>query len=89
MFVDGYGGSMKIALEYKDKGWLVQNVLASEMPDIWLQNSSVLADMVETTFVDIIVGNKDLDYFDEFVKNWLAAGGQETLDWLDAKYPAE
>ena len=45
--------------------------------------------MVETTFVDIIVGNKDLDYFDEFVKNWLAAGGQETLDWLDAKYPAE
>jgi putative aldouronate transport system substrate-binding protein len=89
MFIDGYGGSMKIALDYKDKGWLVQNVLASEMPDIWLQNSSVLADMIETSFVDIIVGNKDLDYFDEFVKNWLAAGGQETLDWLDAKYPAK
>ncbi len=88
MFVDGYGGSMKIALEYKDKGWLVQNLMGSEMPDIWLQNSSVLADMVETTFVDIIVGNRDVDYFDEFVQNWLAAGGQETLDWLNERYPA-
>ena len=89
MFVDGYGGSMKIALDYKDKGWLVQNEMGSEMPDIWLQNSSVLADMVETTCVDIIVGNRDVDYFDEFVQNWLAAGGQETLDWLNEKYPAE
>lgn len=88
MFIDGYGGSMKIALEYKDKGWMVQNVMGAEMPDIWMQNSSVLADMVETTFVDIIVGNKDLDYFDEFVQNWLNAGGQETLDWLDEQYPA-
>ena len=38
---------------------------------------------------DVKDPTEDLDYFDEFVQNWLAAGGQETLDWLDAKYPAE
>lgn len=89
MSLDGYGGSMKIALDYKEKGWLVQNLMGSEMPDIWEQNASVLGDMCKTTFVDIIVGNKDVEYFDEFVQNWLNAGGQAVLDWLDEKYPAD
>ena len=89
MYIDGYGGSMKIALDYQSKGWLVTNVMANEMPDIWLQNSSVLGDMVDTTFVDIITGNKPVDYFDTFVEEWLAAGGQATLDALDEMYPAE
>ena len=48
-----------------------------------MQNSSVLGDMVNTTFVDIIVGNQPVEYFDTFVENWLNAGGQETLDALD------
>jgi putative aldouronate transport system substrate-binding protein len=89
MFLQGEGGSMKIALDYKDKGWLVQNQMGAIVPDIWVQNSSVLADMVETTYVDIIVGNKPVDYFDEFVQNWLNAGGQKTLDELEAMHPAE
>ncbi len=88
MYADGYGGSMKIALEYKDKGWLVTNQMANELPDIWRQNSSVLGDMVDTTFVDIIVGNKPLDAFDTFVTDWLAAGGQQTLDELELIAPA-
>lgn len=45
--------------------------------------------MVDTTFVDIITGNKPVDYFDTFVEEWLAAGGQATLDALDEMYPAE
>lgn len=45
--------------------------------------------MVNTTFVDIIVGNQPVEYFDTFVENWLNAGGQETLDALDEMYPAE
>lgn len=89
MYLQGEGGSMKIALDYKDKGWLVQNQMGAIVPDIWVQNSSVLADMVETTYVDIIVGNKPVDYFDEFVQNWLNAGGQKTLDELEAMHPAE
>ncbi len=89
MFVDGFGGSMKIALEYKDKGWLVTNEMANDLPEIWVQNSSVLGDMVDTWFVDIIIGNKPVDSFDEFVDAWLAAGGQQTLDEMEVLYPAK
>lgn len=88
MYSENYGGSMKIALDYKDKGWLVTNEMANDLPDIWKQNSSVLGDMVDTTFVDIIVGNQPLDAFDTFVTEWLAAGGQQTLDDLETLYPA-
>jgi len=83
------GGSMAIALDYKDKGYLVTNLIASDIPDIWLQNSSTLGTMVDTAFTDIIVGNKPLDSFDQFVTDWLAAGGQQTLDELEKLYPAE
>jgi putative aldouronate transport system substrate-binding protein len=89
MYLDGQGGSMKIDLDYKEKGWTVTNVMEDRQPDIWLQNSSVLGDMVNTTFVDIIVGNQPVEYFDTFVQNWLNAGGQETLDALEEMYPAE
>lgn len=89
MYAESYGGSMKIALDYQEKGWLITNEMANELPDIWRQNSSVLGDMVDTTFVDIIVGNKPVDAFDQFVTDWLAAGGQQTLDELEALYPAE
>ena len=89
MNLTGQGGSMKIDLDYKDKGWTVTNVMENERPEIWLQNSSVLGDMVNTTFVDIIVGNQPVEYFDTFVENWLNAGGQETLNALDEMYPAE
>lgn len=88
MYVENFGGSMKIALDYKDKGWLVTNEMANDLPEIWKQNSSVLGDMVDTTFVDIIVGNRPVDDFDQFVDEWLAAGGQQTLDEMETLYPA-
>lgn len=81
-------GSMKIDLDYQKNGQTVTNVMSSLQPDIWTQNSSVLTDMVKTTFVSIITGDKDIDYFDTFVDEWLAAGGQQTLDEMELLYPA-
>lgn len=89
MYLNGQGGSMKIDLDYQANGWTYINVMANELPGIWVQNSSVLGDMVNTAFVDIIVGNQPVEYFDTFVENWLAAGGQQTLDELEVLYPAE
>lgn len=83
------GGSMGIDLAYRDNGEMVVNALASEIPDVWAQNSSVLGDMVLQEFTDIITGVKPVDDFDNFVEQWLNAGGQETLDELDKLYPAE
>lgn len=80
---------MSIDLDYQAAGEEVVNVMANDIPDIWLQNSSVLGDLVLQEFTDIIKGDKPVDHFDQFVQEWLAAGGQETLDKLDELYPAQ
>lgn len=85
----GLEGSMTIDLDYQSAGEDVVNVMGGDIPDIWVQNSSVLGDMVLQEFTDIIKGDKPVDHFDQFVTEWLAAGGQETLDELDKMYPAE
>jgi putative aldouronate transport system substrate-binding protein len=84
-----FGGSMSIALNYyRPRNALVENIMAVERPDIWTQNASILQTMMETTFTDIIIGNQPLDAFDTFVDQWLAAGGQATLDAMEILYPA-
>ena len=80
-------GSMKIDLDYQKNGQIVTNIMASVQPDIWVQNSSVLGDLVKAAYLAIITGEKDLDYFDTFVQEWLKAGGQETLDEMEKLYP--
>lgn len=86
MFSDG---SMKLDLDYQNNGQIVTNIMAAEQPDIWIQNASVLSDLVKSAYTAIITGEKDLDYFDTFVEEWLSAGGQETLDEMDKLYPQE
>ncbi len=80
-------GSMKIDLDYQKNGQIVTNIMASKEPDIWIQNASVLGDLVKSAYTAIITGEKDLDYFDTFVQEWLNAGGQETLDEMEKLYP--
>jgi putative aldouronate transport system substrate-binding protein len=83
-------GSMAIALkDYRNDNAIVSNILSNDIPEIWLQNNGTLGTMVDTAYTDIIVGNKPLDSFDQFVKDWLAAGGQQTLDEMERLYPAE
>jgi putative aldouronate transport system substrate-binding protein len=82
-------GSMKLDLDYQKNGQIVTNIMAAEQPDIWIQNSSVLSDLVKSAYTAIITGEKDIDYFDTFVEEWLSAGGQETLDEMDKLYPQE
>ena len=81
------GGSMKLDLDYQKNGQIVTNLMAADQPDLWTQNASVLSDLARTAFVSIITGEKDLDYFDTFVQDWLEAGGQQTLDEMEKLYP--
>ena len=78
-------GAVVIALtDYK--GHLVTNLMANVRPEIWMQNQAVLESIEIQAFTDIITGQQPVDYFDEFVTNWLNAGGQQTLDELEAIY---
>lgn len=81
-------GSMAIDLDYQKAGHDVVNVIGAEMPDIWVEMSSVLGDMVVQEFVSIITGDLPVEHFDTFVESWLAAGGRQVLDELDVMYPA-
>lgn len=81
-------GSMPIDLAHQAAGEEVINLMGNKIPDIWLQNSSVLGDMALQEFTDIITGVKPVDHFDQFVKEWLNAGGQQTLDEMEELYPA-
>lgn len=75
-------GAVVIALtDYE--GHTVSNLMANERPEIWLQNQSILESIMIQAFTDIIVGNQPIEYFDTFVQDWLAAGGQQTLDELE------
>jgi putative aldouronate transport system substrate-binding protein len=83
-------GSLPIVLnKYIPDNAVVQSILGIERPEAWLTNVSTLDTLTITTFTDIITGAKPVDSFDEFVKQWLKAGGQETLDGLDKMYPAK
>ena len=75
--------------KYIPENAIVQSILGIERPEVWLTNVSSLDTLTITTFTDIITGAKPVDYFDTFVEQWLRAGGQQTLDELDAMYPAE
>lgn len=84
------GGTMGISLyDYVPNGWLVINEMASIQPDTFVTNASVLESTTVMAFTDIITGVAPLDSFDQYVENWLSAGGQQVLDELDAMYPAE
>lgn len=82
-------GTMAIDLAHQEAGEEVESLMGSEIPDIWVQNSSVLGDMTLQAFTDIITGAQPVEYFDEYVQQWLNAGGQETLDAMEELYPAE
>lgn len=83
-------GSLQIVLNrYEPDNAVVQSILGIQRPDVWLTNVSVLDTLTITTFTDIIIGAKPVDYFDTFVQQWLKAGGQQTLNELEKMYPAK
>lgn len=52
-----------------------------------LRRMSILRSQEEAMILDVITGNKPVDYFDEFIKNWFALGGEtitfEVNQWYD------
>ncbi|MDR1000593.1 MAG: extracellular solute-binding protein [Clostridiales bacterium] len=83
------GGSMPIINDfYVPNNMLIQSVVGGVQPDSLVKNSSVLEKITLQAFTEIIMG-ADIDNFDKYVQDWLAAGGQQVLEDLDKQYPAE
>lgn len=69
-----------------DKGGIESAVMVA-IPEV-SEYQGDLTRMRDEMVVAIITGEKPLDYFDEYVTNYLAAGGQEIIDAANAWYAA-
>jgi putative aldouronate transport system substrate-binding protein len=83
-------GSIAVSLNTykKDNAW-VENLMGAQTPQAYLDNNEILTTLMNTDFTAIITGSASLDSFDDFVKNWLANGGQQILDQMEQLYPAK
>lgn len=67
----------------------VYNAYNYQMTENMTDNSATLKKLTAETIVKIITGSEDVDYYDTFLKNWLALGGQDCIDdaqaWFDAQ----
>jgi len=52
----------------------------------WSEYAGDLTTLRDTVITDIILGNKDIGAFDEFVTQWLAQGGDKVLEEATALY---
>jgi putative aldouronate transport system substrate-binding protein len=76
-------GSMAIALyDYRDAGHTVQTMMGLDgfIPQASLDDGGILGEIINTAFTEMILGDRPIDSFDDFVKDWLANGGQKILN---------
>ncbi|WP_105614777.1 type 2 periplasmic-binding domain-containing protein [Vallitalea okinawensis] len=60
--------------------------LASVIKPVWSENEDHLTQMTLENYIKFIIGDRSLDEFDDYVQEWLNAGGQEVLEEADAFY---
>lgn len=84
--VRGNLGSWADSLGLNDKSFtkfgIVDQLLV--IPDSYNMYWTELDKMAEDAYISIITGQNPVDYFDEFVANWLANGGQTITDDANA-----
>lgn len=69
-----------------DAGDWFYNVLWDVRPESLSDTGSALDDILLQGFTQIIVGERPLDYFDELVENWKAAGGDTVTAEMNEIY---
>ena len=71
--------------EKNTKYAMIENDLIVDLDEI-SQYSSFLDKMREEVYIEIITGEKPIDYFDDFVEEFLKSGGQEMIDAANKWY---
>jgi putative aldouronate transport system substrate-binding protein len=89
--VFGRGGSGQLMYEAKEAGLDVFEIdqFYGVPGDAMARNWATLTTMRDEVFTKIIMGESELDAFDDFVRDWYRLGGrevtQEVNDWADAR----
>ena len=72
--------------DWLDKG--IETCIAQPLPSASLYNTEC-EKILSEGYIGIITGEKPVDYFDEMVKAWYAAGGQTLTEEANAIYKAQ
>ena len=85
----GTEGSIGIANIYYENNLLEYDRFTGVPTDNMMLNINLLKELETETFLQIIMGEKDIEYFDDFVIEWKESGGQiiteEVNDWYKKK----
>ncbi len=80
----GPGGVFDTLGKYKKNDRIKTSVYTGAPTPTMLSRGPSLRDLEVKTFIEIIMGAKPLDAFDEFADQWLKQGGQDILDEVNA-----
>ena len=65
------------------------NAYTGETTQGMVDYKSMLDGIRDEAFIKIIIGDQPIEYFDTFVNDWMAAGGQTITDEVNAWYTAK
>jgi putative aldouronate transport system substrate-binding protein len=75
-----------ISKVYLDEGQYVKDAMWGAPTPTLQAAGSTLNDILIEGFTKIIVGEKDIDYFDELVEQWKTAGGSQATQEINDTY---
>jgi putative aldouronate transport system substrate-binding protein len=79
-------GSMYVIMnKYVPEGWLVESIRGAQWPDSLITHSASLEKITEQALTEIITGAPVEARFDQYVQDWLRAGGRQVLDEFDVQ----
>jgi putative aldouronate transport system substrate-binding protein len=79
-------GSMFIIMNrYVPEGWLTESIRGAQWPESLITNASSLEKITEQALTEIITGANVDARFDQYVNDWLRAGGRQVLSDFDAE----
>ena len=79
----------ELRLEAEAGGCGEYDIMSVYERPIYNEYADTLKQLTNKNYIDFITGDRSLDEFDDFVSEWLAAGGQEVLDEAQQVYYAE
>ena len=78
--------SMQIRMRLVDRNGTVSNLAYGPNTESMTMYMSTLEQLRDETIVKIITGAESVDYFDKFVDDWYALGGQDIVDEMNEWY---
>jgi len=71
-----------------DNGNIIYSAYEAPQTNSMMQNASKLDTLAKETIVNIVMGNNNIDYYDEFLELWHSLGGEQATQDADEWYQA-